>query len=130
MLSVTTYISTDIAAVPLLWVLPLGIYLVTFVLVFARREIVPHRWMTALLPIAVVPPILTLLIRTGESPDVLIPIHLTVLFVAAMVCHGELVRARPRAADLTGFYLWIATGGVLGGIFSVLVAPLIFQMLL
>jgi hypothetical protein len=126
MLSVTTYISTDIAAVPLLWVVPLGLYLVTFILTFARRPLISHRLMVTALPFVIIPPVLTILMNGGAPPQVLIPLHLLGLFAAGMVCHGELVRARPPAEHLTGFYLWISAGGVAGGIFGTLVAPVIF----
>lgn len=126
MLSVTTHISTDIAAVPLLWVVPLGLYLVTFILTFARRPPLPHRWMVAALPIVVIPPMLSLIMKSNASPGVLVPLHLLALFVAGMVCHGEVVRLRPAAERLTGFYLWIAAGGVAGGVFSTVVAPMLF----
>jgi hypothetical protein len=61
-----------------------------------------------------------------REPSVALPIHLGVLFVTAMVCHGELSRRRPPASRLTEFYLWISVGGVLGGIFNVLLAPVLF----
>ena len=127
MLSVTTYTATDIAAVPLLWVLPLAIYLGSFVLAFARRPAVPHRAMITLLPVAVLPPVVSLLANTSGAVWLFIPLHLVALFVAAMVCHGELARSRPGARYLTEFYLWMAVGGSLGGLFNVLLAPLIFD---
>ena len=123
MLSVTTYLSTDIAAIPLLWIAPLAIYLLTFALVFGRRRLVPHRVWVELLPVALLPLVLVLVARANEPLALVIPTHLVVFFVAAMVCHGELAQDRPDPRHLTAFYLWIAVGGVLGGAFTALVAP-------
>ena len=123
MLSVTTYLSTDIAAIPLLWIAPLSIYLLTFALVFGRRRLVPHRVWVELLPVALLPLVLVLVARANEPLALVIPTHLVVFFVAAMVCHGELAQDRPDPRHLTAFYLWIAVGGVLGGAFTALVAP-------
>jgi hypothetical protein len=130
MLSVTTYLSTDIAAIPLLWIVPLAIYLLTFTLVFGRRRLVPHRVWVELLPVALLPLVLVLVARANEPLALIIPTHLVVFFVAAMVCHGELARDRPDPRHLTGFYLWLSVGGVVGGAFTALVAPLVFTNVL
>lgn len=198
MLGVTNYITTDIAAIPLLWVIPLALYLLSFILVFAQMPpwldklillallaalgytagtylnpeqyyltaltggkalvsgkalkalllvapaaglilLLPrfppllHRAMVLLLPVAIL--LLVFLIRTERtSADrsgimVLIGLHLTVLFMTAMVCHGELALSRPAPRYLTGFYLWMSLGGVLGGAFNALAAPLLFTTL-
>jgi hypothetical protein len=131
MLSVTTYITSEVVPIPLMWVIPLGIYLLTFILVFARRQLIPHRWIVWALPFAVVI-LLTMLGRMtlkGNSFESLpwpIAVHFAGLFIVAMFCHGELARDRPSVAHLTEFFLWISAGGVLGGIFNALLAPLIF----
>jgi SAM-dependent methyltransferase len=131
MLSVTTYLTTDLAAIPLLWVVPLSVYLLTFILVFARRPLLPHAWMVRLLPGVML--LLTLVLLSeataleGLSVWPLLALHLLGLFVGAMVCHGELARQRPPVQYLTEFYLWLSLGGVLGGLFNSLVAPLIFS---
>jgi len=127
MLSVTTYTGAEVAAVPLLWVMPLAIYLASFVLTFARRPVVTHRAMIILLPVAVLPPVVSLVAHATGPAWLFIPLHLLALFPAAMVCHGELARSRPIAQHLTQFYLWIAAGGTLGGLFNVLLAPVIFN---
>lgn len=126
LLSVTSYITTDVAPVPLLWVLPLALYLLTFTLAFATRPPLRHRWMLAVHPSVLAG--VALLMMTGwiRRPMPLIAAHLAGLFVVALVCHGELARRRPPVRHLTEFYLWIAVGGVLGGIFNVLVAPVAF----
>ncbi len=127
MLGVTTYISTDLAAIPLLWVLPLSLYLLTFTLVFPSRRIVPHALMGRLLALGALLLTLLLLAEDMQPPVyVLAPLHLGTFFVAAMVCHGELAQDRPPVQSLTEFYLWLAIGGVLGGLFNALVAPLVF----
>ncbi len=127
MLSVTTYLSTDIAAIPLLWIVPLALYLLTFALVFGRRRIVPHRLWVEVLPVALLPLVLVLVARANEPLVLVIGTHLAVFFVAAMVCHGELAQDRPDPRHLTAFYLWMAGGGVVGGAFTALVAPRVFR---
>ena len=127
MLSATTFISTDVEAIPLLWVIPLAVYLLTFVLVFARRPIVPHPLVVRALPIAVLALVVVLVKRANQPLLLIMGLHLAVFFVAAMVCHGELARDRPPPAHLTEFYLWLAVGGVVGGVLNALVAPLVFD---
>jgi spermidine synthase len=127
MLSVTTYISSDLAAVPLLWMIPLAIYLLTFILVFARRRLVSDAVWIRSLPIAAVALVMVLAIRATQPIIILIVFHLAAFFIAAMVCHGAIARDRPSADHLTEFYLWMSLGGVLGGGFNALVAPLVFS---
>ena len=127
MLGVTTHLSTDIAAVPLMWVVPLAVYLLSFILVFARRPVVPHRWMVRALPWVVLPLIVMLCARMSQPLPLVMGWHVLALFVVAMVCHGELANDRPDARYLTEFYLWMSLGGVLGGAFNALVAPVIFS---
>src|SRR5581483_1875419 len=124
MLGVTTYITTDVAAIPLLWVIPLAIYLLSFILVFARMRPLLHRAMVILLPLSIVLLIILPALQIRLSIREEIQLHLATFFVVAMVCHGELARSRPGAAYLTEFYLWMALGGMLGGMFNALVAPL------
>jgi SAM-dependent methyltransferase len=126
LLGVTTFICTDIAAVPLLWVVPLALYLLTFVLVFARWPILHHRLMVFVQPFLVALLVIVFFRTTSSWMQWLVLLHLVAFFIAAMVCHGELARSRPRASYLTEFYLWMSVGGVLGGLFNALVAPLIF----
>ncbi len=130
MLGVTTHLSTDIAAVPLLWVVPLAIYLLSFILVFARRPPVPHRWMVRALPWVVLPLVVLLCARAARPLPVVMSWHLLALFVVSMVCHGELANDRPAPRHLTEFYLWLSVGGVVGGAFNALVAPVVFSRVL
>lgn len=130
MLSIVTYISTDIAAIPLLWVVPLAIYLLTFIFVFARKPIIPHKWIVALTPIAVLVLMWIVVAKVSGLALPSIIIQLLALFVIGMFCHGELAADRPGVAGLTEFYLWLSFGGVLGGVFNALIAPLIFTNIL
>jgi hypothetical protein len=127
MISVTTYMTTDIAAVPLLWVIPLSLYLLSFILVFARHPVLPHAWMVRAMPFAALPLAVVLAVRAPGPIAFVIPLNLAAFFVIAMVCHGELARSRPPARDLTRFYFYLSAGGVLGGAFNALLAPLIFK---
>ncbi|MDP6515881.1 MAG: fused MFS/spermidine synthase [Alphaproteobacteria bacterium] len=129
LLGVTAHITTDVAAVPLLWVLPLALYLLTFVIAFARRPALRHHWLVKAQPFVVLP--VTLLFWWDvRIPALFIILHLAAFFVTAMVCHGELIRRRPASRDLTQFYLWIALGGMMGSAFNVLVAPVVFESVL
>jgi hypothetical protein len=130
LLGVTSYLSTDVAAIPLLWVVPLAIYLLTFVFVFARRPPLPHWLMVWAQAVVLVPVVILMMFGTNRPLWFLAAFHLLAFFATAMVCHGELAASRPPAARLTEFYLWISVGGVLGGVFNVLVAPTAFDTLL
>jgi hypothetical protein len=185
MLGTTTYITTDLAAIPLLWVVPLALYLLSFIIVFSRipmfvqsaalalftvtascgmawlvwqvadetgrhelRFLVLccagaaamaywiwdlrvmdlwHKFMVLALPLLVL--LVVFLVQTRASPHLEhnIALHLLTLFVACMVCHGELARDRPGPQHLTEFYLWMSIGGSLGGTFNALAAPLLFR---
>jgi len=127
LLGLTTYMTTDIAAVPLLWVIPLAVYLVTFILVFARRPWPPFSVILILQPYLVLPAVL-LYFLGGKIPLLVnLPLHLFAFFVIALMCHGQLAKSRPDPAHLTEFYLWLSAGGVLGGLFMALVSPLLFK---
>jgi hypothetical protein len=130
MIGVTTHITTDVAAIPLLWVLPLALYLLSFVLVFARRQLITYARAVRLLPIAVLPLLIVMEVRAANPLALIVGLHLLMLFLAALVCHGELARDRPPAARLTEFYLWLALGGALGGSFNALLAPVLFHSVL
>jgi hypothetical protein len=127
MLGVTTHLTTDLAPIPLLWVLPLAIYLLTFILAFSRLPPLFSTLVFILLPIVVLllvfVPMLGVALTLGEA----LQLHLVALFLVCMVCHGELARSRPAPAHLTGFYLCLSLGGVLGGIGNALVAPVVFD---
>ena len=124
LLAITRYLTTDVASVPLLWIVPLVLYLGTFVHAFARRELVPHRVLTRLVaPALIVLAVMYLLTRTVFVFGL---VHLLVFTLSALYCHGALARLRPPAADLTRFYLLVSTGGLIGGLLVALIAPLVF----
>src|SRR5215216_1024595 len=129
-LALTTHLTTDVAAVPLLWIVPLVLYLLSFTMVFGRRSILSHSVLLRWQPIGLI--LLAVVDFWGPSASApwLLPFHLIVFFVTALVCHGELARTKPPAARLTDFYLCLAVGGVLGGIFNAVVAPAFFDSIL
>jgi spermidine synthase len=127
MIAVTTHITADVAAAPFLWVLPLSLYLISFILVFSQRTYITQAsWMKAQ-PVLLALIVLTLAldIRTWLMVDV--GLHLLTFFVTAMICHGLIAATRPQPAYLTRFYFCMSLGGVLGGIFSGLIAPNVFS---
>jgi spermidine synthase len=130
MLGLTTYVTMDVAAVPLLWVVPFAVYLLTFVIAFSRAPLLRQEQMVRLQPLLVVPLVVFIFWGPYLATLAFFPFHLAAFFVTAMVCHGALAARRPRAARLTEYYLWLALGGALGGAFNVLVAPNIFTSVL
>jgi hypothetical protein len=130
MLGVTTALTTDIPAIPLFWVLPLALYLLSFVLVFARKPLLSHLWLSRRLPFLILAAAIPIVLKGVLPFMVLLLIDLLTLFAVAMVCHGEVARSRPTTQHLTEFYLWVSLGGVLGGAFNALLAPVIFSTVL
>jgi hypothetical protein len=127
LVAVTAHISTDVAAVPLLWVLPLALYLATFVIVFSRRPIIPHWLVVNVQPLFILGLVAVLIFEPVKVMVGLIAIHIAVFFVCALMCHGELARRRPAARYLTSFYMWMSAGGMIGGIAAGLAAPYLFN---
>jgi hypothetical protein len=127
MIGVTTQLTTDVPSIPLFWVLPLGLYLLSFVLVFAQRPPIPHAWVIRRLPLLLLLALIPTVCKTKLPLLALIAIYLSALFAVALFCHGELARSRPNVSRLTEFYLWMSFGGVLGGIFNALLAPVLFS---
>src|SRR5262249_47783762 len=107
LVAVTAHISTDIAAVPLLWVIPLAVYLLSLIIVFTRRPLIPHRLVIAAQPLFVIALVAVIVFEPTKKIIWLVTAHVVVFFVCALMCHGELARTRPRATHLTAFYLWI-----------------------
>jgi hypothetical protein len=130
LIAVTAHIATDVASVPLLWVVPLALYLLTFVIVFQTRPVIPHRLVVQVQPFFVLALVVVVVVGPFESTPVLIAIHLVVFFVCVLMCHGELARRRPPPRYLTGYYMWISVGGMVGGILTGLVAPHVFTRVL
>lgn len=129
LLGVTTHVSTDLAPVPLLWVVPLALYLLSFILVFARWPDALHRLVGRFTPVLILFVVLSLLMHAAEPFGLIGLLHMGAFFGVCLVCHGELARDRPPPEHLTAFYFWMSLGGVIGGMFNALVAPIIFHKL-
>jgi hypothetical protein len=127
LLSVTGYLSSDLAAVPLLWVVPLALYLATFILAFSPRGLAATAGLARYLPVLLAPIVMTLATGATTPLLLLVLLHLAGFVVASLVCHSALARGRPDAAHLTEFYLWLSVGGVLGGSLTALLAPVVFN---
>ncbi len=130
MLGATTFMTTDVAAIPLFWVIPLSLYLLSFIIVFGRYPLTVHIFFSLLGPILIWLVLSLNFIKVLGNLWVTIGLHLSGLFVVAMVCHGELARLRPHPRYLTEFFIWMSVGGVLGGVFNALLAPILFNSIL
>ncbi len=137
MLGVTSYMTNNIASAPFLWIMPLALYLLTFVIVFARKPLVSGKGLGRFFPwvvilgFALIAPnqsfnIAGMTLNTSPPPMIKIPLLLGVYFLISLYCHALLVERRPDVSGLTGFYILMSVGGVLGGIFNALLAPVIF----
>lgn len=129
LLGVTTYITTDIAPTPLFWVIPLALYLLAFTLAFARRQWISTVVLARFLPGAAILLTLVYAAKATEPAWLLVLVHLLFFALAALLCHQLLAEDRPAVAHLPEFYLWIAFGGLLGGLFNALLAPVLFNAL-
>ncbi len=126
LLATTNRLCQDVAVIPFLWVLPLSLYLASLVICFDHERWYPSRFFQSALA-GVLPMACVLLLRgpvTGIVTQIVL--YSVALFVCCMFCHGELARAKPAARHLTAFYLSVALGGALGGVFVALLAPLVF----
>jgi SAM-dependent methyltransferase len=133
MLAVTTHVQVNLASVPFLWTLPLAVYLLTFILAFGNAarvssngisRVAPYL-LVLLFPIFAAGPVLKTTLYLG-----LLAAHLVLLFMGSLLCHAALAQRRPPPARLTEYYAWIALGGVLGGLFAAVLAPLAFSTVL
>jgi hypothetical protein len=129
LLGVTAHVSTNLAPVPLLWAVPLALYLVSFILVFARWPEGLHHAVGRLTPVLLLFVVLSLLLDANEPFALVGVLHMGAFFCVCLVCHGELARDRPAPEHLTAFYLWMSVGGVIGGLLNGLVAPVVFHKL-
>ncbi len=123
----TTHVSTDVASAPLLWVVPLALYLLTFVIVFRERGLIPMRFLLVLHLAAVVVALLQLSQTKHDGWVISSVTGVAVFFTSALVAHRFLYDLRPAPRFLTEFYLWLSLGGVLGGLFAALIAPQLFS---
>ena len=126
MLSTTSHLTTDLMAMPLLWVIPLGIYLLSFSVAFANNQR-PAYWISRLAPLVLIVTGAFVFIVWGKAAINGLAASLTMLFVVAVALHNEMYRTRPPVSELTSFYLMMSVGGVVGGFFCAIVAPLLFD---
>jgi hypothetical protein len=130
LVAVTAHITTDVASAPFLWIVPLALYLLTFVLAFSEKPLLPAATLRALQPAATAIVAILLLWTNKLDWGIAFAGHIIAFFVLAMVCHVQLYRRRPEASELTQFYVFVSIGGVLGGSFAALIAPHLFNNVL
>jgi hypothetical protein len=126
MLGVTTHITTDVAAVSFLWIVPLALYLLTLILSFTGYSAMLVRQCTRALPYVTIAFAAASLRSDTYGALLLVPLELGVVFLVSMILHGQLYQGRPQADRLTTYYLWVALGGFAGGLFNTLLAPVLF----
>ncbi|KTD13407.1 spermidine synthase [Legionella jamestowniensis] len=127
LLGVTFYITTDIAATPIFWVLPLALYLLSFIITFAEKPLISFSWVERNALFFFIFPVVGFILGNVLPAWQFIFFHLLNFFVFALLCHGRLIQSRPPASQLTSFYLCLAFGGMLAGVFNSLLAPRIFN---
>ena len=127
MLAMTQALATDVASVPLLWALPLAIYLLTFVVAFSAPSRLPMRAISWAAAAGVLGIVACQWVDSSLDPRMALPLYLGTLLAIGLLCHGRLVHHRPAGGDLTFFYLWIAAGGALGSVACGLLAPMVFR---
>jgi hypothetical protein len=127
LLGVTEYVTTDLASIPLLWVIPLALYLASFIVAFGKKQVARMATFSRLFALAAVLVSGIMLARVERAPWVLVGVHMALLFLASVVCHRGLAERRPHVGRLTEFYLLMSVGGVLGGVFNGIIAPLVFD---
>jgi SAM-dependent methyltransferase len=126
MLGVTAHITTDVASAPFLWIVPLALYLTTFIIAFQAKPAIPPD-VTLILQAAAVAGCTALLPFKSTFFPIQFSVHLLTFFLTALMCHQQLVARRPHPAHLTEFYFWMSLGGVVGGAFNAFLAPVIFN---
>jgi len=127
MLGVTAHLSTDVASAPFLWVMPLALYLLTFVIAFQTKPVIPLPITLTIQAALVAVTVSMIAFRTGNWAFAFV-LHLTTFFFTALMCHQLLARRRPAPDRLTEFFLLLSLGGVVGGVFNALIAPVVFNM--
>jgi hypothetical protein len=125
LVAVTAHIATDVASAPFLWVAPLALFLLTFIVTFREKSFASSGKLRAVQVWGIA--FVFLMLLKGAETLALAGVHLGVFFVSALVCHRALYERRPKARNLTSFYVWMSAGGVLGGVFSGLLAPFLFS---
>ncbi|WP_262030730.1 spermidine synthase [Microvirga sp. Mcv34] len=125
LVAVTAHIATDVASAPFLWVLPLALFLLTFIATFRERSFASSGKLKAVQVWGIA--FVFLMLLKGAETLALAGLHLGVFFISALIAHRALYERRPTARNLTSFYVWMSAGGVLGGVFSGLLAPFLFS---
>ncbi|CAN5342997.1 fused MFS/spermidine synthase [soil metagenome] len=126
LVAVTAHITTDVTPTPFLWVAPLAVYLLSFILVFAAKQLIPHARVNRFLPLLATGTAYALATSATDPIYAVIPLHVVGFFGACMLCHGELARERPEPGRLNEFYVWMSVGGFIGGLTVALVLPVLF----
>ena len=126
MLGVTSHMTHNIASAPFLWIIPLALYLLTFIVAFAKTPIISPKILGYLTPVAIVSALVFGMVL-NDNLILSIIISLVSYFIIALTCHMKLVETRPVTERLTEFYIWMSLGGVIGGAFNALLAPVIFN---
>jgi spermidine synthase len=133
LLGITNYLSTDVAAIPLLWVIPLILYLLSFIVAFSKLGKIFGEKQNFLLgrfvAFGTCVAILGIILESNQPAILFFPVHLTLFFLICLLSHLRLAQSRPNTNSLTEFYFWISFGGAIGGIFNTLVAPLAFSII-
>jgi hypothetical protein len=127
LVSFTSYVTTDIASAPFLWVIPLAVFLATFILVFRDTPVVPHHWMVWSQPLLIAMTLLGIMSSGATGWVMGVTAGFAAFFATTMICHKMLYDQRPASQHLTAFYMWMSLGGVVGGVFAALIAPQIFN---
>ena len=124
---VTLYVTTDVVAAPLFWVIPLAAYLLSFIVAFGGAQWATGPFLVRRQAFLLLAAAIIVAVSATSPVYIILPLHLLAFFVTAVICHGRLAQDRPPASHLTGFYLWISLGGMLGGLFNALLAPQVFS---
>lgn len=127
LLATTNHVCQDVAVIPFLWVLPLTVYLLTFIICFEKESWYSRRWCGGGAAICLASTAVLLQIGNGQNLLLEMTLCLATLFLVCMVCHGELIRLKPSPRHLTSFYLMSSAGGAAGGVLVAIVAPLVFR---
>ena len=126
LVAVTSFVSTDVASAPFLWVIPLALFLATFIIVFAKRQVIAPKTLEKFLVPAVLVGLVSCIPQLQIPGWLNIAFHYSLFFLVALVAHGAMAAKRPAAIHLTEFYLLMSVGGLVGGVFTSLIAPVLF----
>ena len=129
LIAVTNYITTDLAPIPFFWIVPLALFLLTFVITFQKKPILSHELMSRYVYLSIIAMFVVFFRPADNDLTIKMAITLLAFFSIAMTCHGELVKRRPGTNNITEFYLYMSVGGMLGGMFTALLAPQIFSFI-